>query len=106
MDIIPTRQEILAELEQFDNDYSDREELFSVISEYIEQVAEEAAGLPRKREEVILKSAEPPAAVAIEIYDLFIDAQSNIVGGAPKQIAYAIASGLLRNYDFYLKDRR
>ena len=44
MAIIPSRQEILDEIEQFEHDYPDREEFFSILADYIEQVAEEAAG--------------------------------------------------------------
>ena len=43
MAIVPSRQEIEEELEQFRKDYPDEDELFSIIADYIEQVAEEAS---------------------------------------------------------------
>lgn len=106
MDNIPPHDEIVDEIEQFEREYPDHDEFIDIVASYAQQLAEEASFCV-KRSEAKVKTQEPEteSAIAIEVYDLLIDAYSNTVGSAPKQVAYKIATGLLRNYDFFLKEK-
>lgn len=99
----PDRDEIVGNVRAFIKGASNDDELEEVMCDYVEECMDE--GAPH----VSLRKAKPKAqatdaAVAIEIYDRLIEAQSTTPGQISKQMAYQIATSLLRSYEFYEKE--
>jgi hypothetical protein len=98
------RDEIESNITHFIETAGTDEDMHSVICDFVEEVQDEAIGVPMAERKAPVRATD--AAVAIEVYDLFIEGMSEVAGEIPKQVAYHIASNLLRNYEFYEKENK
>lgn len=96
MSIIPTKREVLDEIEQFNHDYGDGVEFYDTLAEYVIQVAEEASNSHGQ----IGPMVAHPHDVLLAVYD----AVNGTEVGDPQAVAKTIFKHLDEQFAFISKE--
>lgn len=102
MSIIPSRDEIMAELEQFADDYPDSLERTNIIADYVEQVVDEASCSCTGHKEKTRKRSIEKEDLLMEIYDMIsegLPAHNDRLG--VQRLAKNITNRLINDYHIF-----